>query len=87
MTLPLAAVSDAFPTPGAARRARMRLRQTCRLKDQGELSDSGFRERKPANFFSPLQDLSVCVAAALLAPAPERRCSSRTFRYGYLVTT
>ena len=20
-------------------------------------------------------------------PAPERRCSSRTFRYGYLVTT
>ena len=21
------------------------------------------------------------------APAPERRCSSRTFRYGYLVTT
>ena len=22
-----------------------------------------------------------------LCPAPERRCSSRTFRYGYLVTT
>lgn len=23
----------------------------------------------------------------VLHPAPERRCSSRTFRYGYLVTT
>ena len=32
----------------------------------------------------------ICLACAELhqmAPSPERRCSSRTFRYGYLVTT
>ena len=36
--------------------------------------------RKPVNS-------STCLLVNLEESSPERRCSSRTFRYGYLVTT
>ena len=33
------------------------------------------------------QRATYLIGLNLEIPAPERRCSSRTFRYGYLVTT
>ena len=35
----------------------------------------------------PLKSISDCHGCDSYDIAPERRCSSRTFRYGYLVTT
>ena len=42
-------------------------------------------QNKPASFFL-LMSCFLCFRH-LIAVSPERRCSSRTFRYGYLVTT
>ena len=39
-----------------------------------------------SSVFSDFSDFSLSKERESL-PSPERRCSSRTFRYGYLVTT
>ena len=46
--------------------------------------------RSPFPISSERRCSLICLACAelrQLTPSPERRCSSRTFRYGYLVTT
>ena len=51
---------------------------------------SGLRQVKRNRTFScseNLYDRLKGTASAINSETPERRCSSRTFRYGYLVTT
>ena len=73
---------------------------TCPLKDHAtHYSFSPYRQaqiRKPKpisrkEVFSGLLDLRLKAQVELRQETafrlPERRCSSRTFRYGYLVTT
>ena len=49
----------------------------------------GYRSPFPVSFTLPIYIMKkqACVNSSLVTVAPKRRCSSHTFRYGYLVTT